>query len=104
MISLKPSILPLPVAVTPKAKAEVENIMLRKGIPEGYFLRIGVKGGGCSGISYVLGFDTPKTSDDYYETEGLKVLIEKKHTMYLLGVTLDFEENAEVRGFFFQNN
>ena len=52
-----------PIELTPKAVAEVKHIMDNKNIPEGYGLRVGVKGGGCGGVSYVLGFDKPKDND-----------------------------------------
>lgn len=90
-----------PVALTPKAVIEVKHIMEHKNIPEGYGLRIGVKGGGCGGVSYVLGFDKPKENDLQYELEGIPVFIEKKHTMYLLGLQVDFYEGADARGFLF---
>jgi iron-sulfur cluster assembly protein len=90
-----------PVALTPKAIEEVKHIMANKNIPQGYGLRIGVKGGGCGGVSYMLGFDKPKEGDLEYQLEGVPVLVEKKHAMYLLGLQVDFHESAEARGFMF---
>ena len=92
-----------PVELTPEAVVEVKHIFANKNIPEGYGLRIGVKGGGCGGVSYVLGFDMPKENDLRYEIEGVPMLVEKKHTMYLLGLVVDFYEGADARGFLFTN-
>ncbi|MFT6054170.1 MAG: iron-sulfur cluster assembly protein [Roseivirga sp.] len=93
-----------PVTVTEKALKEVKNIMATKSIPEGYGLRIGVKGGsGCGGIGYLLGFDKEKEGDITYNIEGVKVYIEKRQTMYLLGLEVDFYEGADARGFTFVN-
>ncbi len=91
-----------PVLITPGAKAEASEILLRKNIPSGYFLRLGVRAGaGCAGTNYILGFDKPSASDDAYDVEGLVVLIEKKHTMYLIGLQLDFVSSEAERGFVF---
>lgn len=91
-----------PVLITDTAIAEVRNTLERKNIPEGYFLRLGAKGGtGCGGVNYILGFDKPSTLDDAYLCEGLTVLIEKKHTMYLIGLQLDFVNTEQERGFVF---
>jgi iron-sulfur cluster assembly protein len=93
----------LPITISPKALEQVKYIMANKSIPEGYALRVGVKGAGCSGVSFMLGFDVQKTADDAYNYQGLKVLIEKKHTMYLIGMLLDFEDNENASGFVFLN-
>ncbi|UXX81208.1 iron-sulfur cluster assembly accessory protein [Reichenbachiella carrageenanivorans] len=90
-----------PVNITPKAVEEVKNIMSNKGIPEDYALRIGIKGGGCGAMGYMLGFDKPNDSDITYIHEEVPVVIEKKHVMYLMGLEVDFLETAEERGFCF---
>ena len=93
-----------PVKLTEKAIAEVKNIMENKSIPEGYGLRIGVKGGmGCAGLGYMLGFDKPKEGDISYQIEGIDVHVEKKQTMYLIGLEVDFYEGSDARGFTFNN-
>lgn len=75
----------LPCQFTDNAVREIENTIATKNIPEGYGLRVGIQGGGgCSGISYLIGFDKQKETDDVYELSGLNVWIEKKHTMYLI--------------------
>ena len=91
-----------PVTLTPKAIQEVKHIMAHKNIPEGYGLRIGVKGGGgCGGMGFMLGFDKPVEGDLSYEQEGITIHVEKRQTMYLVGLEVDFIENSEVRGFTF---
>lgn len=92
-----------PVKITAAAVNEVRNILANKNIPADYQLRIGVKGGGC-GIGFLLGFDKPKESDLAYEIEGLSVLIDKKHLMYLIGLTVDFYSGDDARGFVFMKD
>ena len=75
--------------------------MENKNIPEAYGLRIGMRGGGCAGMSFQLGFDKKKDSDLEYQVQGLPVYVEKRHLMYLLDITLDFYEGADARGFTF---
>ena len=95
----------LPLTITQKALKEVRTIMKNKNIPEEYGLRIGIKsGGGCGGgISYLLGFDTRKSSDDSYEVDGIMVYIERKHVMYLVGLEMDYYSGADAQGFNFHN-
>ncbi|CAN5448635.1 hypothetical protein BH23BAC1_BH23BAC1_06760 [soil metagenome] len=94
-----------PVSITEKAVNEIKKIMQNKSIPEEYGLRVGIKGGGgCSGVSYVLGFDKLKESDVAYEISKIPVFIEKKHTMYVIGMEIDFYEGADARGFTFVNS
>jgi len=91
-----------PVAITADAAREVSKIMASKDIPEGYGLRIGVRGGkGCFGVSYYLGFDKKKEGDLEYTVNSIPVYVAKAETMYLLGVELDFYEGADARGFTF---
>jgi iron-sulfur cluster assembly protein len=74
-----------------------------ENIPADYCLRIGVKGGGCSGFSYVLGFDQPQEGDDRYEINGINVVMNKAHAIYLLGMEIDFVSGLDNRGFTFDN-
>jgi iron-sulfur cluster assembly protein len=92
-----------PFNITPKALEEVNFILKEKNIPEDYHLRVGVKGGGgCGGASFILGFDQQSEGDDIYLIEGIKVLMEKKHAMFLAGKEIDFEDGAVARGFIFK--
>jgi len=93
----------LPVLLTDRAREEVYDIFIHKKIPIGYGLRIGVKGGGCAGVTYVIGFDQPKKNDDVFVTENFTILIEKKHLMHLLGLKVDFIDTDKERGFLFMN-
>lgn len=93
----------IPIQITPKAKEEIRNIISNKNIPADYSLRVGVRGGGCGGMSYMLGFDKAKEGDQQFEIDGIPVLIEKKHYMFLMGMQVDFYEGNEARGFTFIN-
>lgn len=89
-----------PVTLSEKAVAEIRAIVNRKAIPEGYGLRVGVRGGGC-GVSFILGFDKPKESDLTYSIQNITVCIDKKHLLFLAGKHVDFYEGEEGRGFVF---
>lgn len=95
--------LALPVRITEKALMEIRKILAEKNIPAEYGLRIGSQGGGCSGVNHFVGFDLLKETDHQYELEGVRIFIEKKHLMFLIGAELDFLENAEERGFCFNS-
>ena len=91
-----------PVALTPKAAEQVRSIMESKNIPAGYGLRVGIRGGsGCGGHQLILGFDKQKDSDVTYSQNGIELLVDKKHMMYVLGKAIDFYEGADARGFVF---
>ncbi len=89
-----------PISITPLALEEIRKIMANKGIPAGYSLRVGVRGGGC-GASFMLGFDTEKAFDQTYTYEDILVLIDKRQLMYVLGILIDYEQTAEGIGFTF---
>lgn len=92
----------LPVHITSAALAAVQNIRNNKGIPRHYGLRIGVRGGGgCGGVQYMLGFDQPKTDDHIFRLGDIEIYIAKKHFIYLLDLTIDYEETSEGVGFTF---
>lgn len=93
----------LPLQITPLALQEIKNIRQNKGIPVDYALRIGIRGAGC-GASYLIGFDKAKPTDDIYELDGVQILIDRRHLLYLVGVQVDFEDTAEARGFTFSKN
>jgi iron-sulfur cluster assembly protein len=92
-----------PVTFTPGAIAEVKRIQNEPGFDTTLFLRVGVKGGGCSGLSYVLGFDKRSEKDNEYEVEGICYLMEKAHEMYLAGMEVDWLNGLNNRGFTFSN-
>lgn len=93
----------MPFSLTEAALKEVSLIYTSKNIPSEYGLRIGIKGGGCSGISYMFGFDKRKDTDQTFLIDGIPVYIEKKHFMYITGLIIDFEDGAQARGFIFEN-
>ena len=90
----------LPLTITSNALTEIKDIFLNKNIPQQYGLRLGVKGSGCAGIGFLLGFDTEKEQDKTYEIDGIKVFIAKKDTMHLIGKLVDFVDE-DARGFVF---
>ena len=92
-----------PVTLTSRAVAEIRRLMAADGFDTSKKLRIGVKGGGCSGISYVLGFDDPQAADKIFETDGLSYLMNPGHGIYLLGMEVDWQDGLNSRGFTFTN-
>src|SRR4029078_5020276 len=92
-----------PIAFTEGAINELKRLSTAPGFDKSQILRIGVKGGGCSGLSYVLGFDSKKENDNEYEFEGLSFLIDKAHELYLAGMEIDWQGGLNSRGFTFQN-
>jgi iron-sulfur cluster assembly protein len=92
-----------PITLTIGAVKQLQRIKTEQNIPDDYGLRVGVKGGGCSGFSYMLGFDEIKDNDSIYEIEGIKVLMQKSHAIYLLGMEIDWQEGLQNRGFAFNN-
>ncbi|MCH7403359.1 HesB/IscA family protein [Belliella kenyensis] len=93
----------IPISITEKAQIEIKNIISTKNIPADYCLRVGVRGGGCGGMSYALGFDKLKDGDQKFELDDIPVLIEKRHFMFLMGMQIDFYEGNDARGFTFIN-
>ena len=93
----------LPVAFTPKAIEAIKNIQAQEQVPAGHALRVGVRGGGCSGMSYVLAFDAPTEQDTHYDLEGVPVIMDKRHGLYIAGMTIEFQDGLNARGFVFQN-
>lgn len=92
-----------PIVLTEGALKQLTRIRQEENIPEDHGLRVGVKGGGCSGFSYMLGFDVEKDGDSSYEIGGLRVLMQKAHAIYLLGMEIDWVEGLNNRGFVFNN-
>jgi iron-sulfur cluster assembly protein len=90
-----------PVQLSDKALEEVKNILQTKGIPSDYGLRIGIKGGGCGSMGFILGFDKRSEFDITYSKSDIPIYIDKKQVMYLLGLEVDFYEGSDERGFVF---
>ncbi|MEQ1745692.1 MAG: iron-sulfur cluster assembly accessory protein [Saprospiraceae bacterium] len=92
-----------PVGLTEEAKEQLRQIRRQENIPDDHGLRVGVKGGGCSGFSYILGFDLPKDGDDVFDIGGMKLILNKAHAIYLIGMEVDFVNGLDNRGFTFNN-
>ena len=90
------------ITLTPNAIEEVKRLAAKQPRPD-LGLRVGVKGGGCSGLSYVLNFDARHEGDNIFEFEGTKVFVDPKSLLYLEGLMLDFSDSLEGRGFKFIN-
>lgn len=91
------------ITVTETAKKQAIRLMEDDG-KEGYFIRVGVDGGGCSGLMYQLTFDNEeREGDKAFEDNGIKVVVDKKSFLYLIGTTLDFSGGLNGKGFVFQN-
>ena len=93
------------IILTNKAIEMINMIKSENNVPEDFFLRIGTRGGGCSGMSYTLGFDSELDldSDRQFITNNVNMVIDAKSLFYLMGVTLDFVEGPEGSGFVFHN-
>lgn len=92
-----------PVAFTNKAANELRRLMAEESFDRSKFLRIGVKGGGCSGLSYILGFDDRQETDEEHEADGLHFVMNKAHGIYLTGMEIDWSDGLNARGFTFSN-
>lgn len=92
-----------PVTLTEGAVKEIKRLMQEPGFDRSQNLRVGVKGGGCSGMSYVLGFDAPSESDKRFELAGIPCIINKSHELYLAGMEIDWSDGLDNRGFTFSN-
>ena len=88
------------VNVTEKAVKEMKKIMEENKIPSEYGLRVGIKGGGCSGLSYTLGFDPEeRAGDTVIEKDGVKIFIDMKSSLYLSGTEIDYTDGLTGKGF-----
>ena len=92
------------ITISDKAVAEIKKVMQENNIPEGSGLRMGVKGGGCSGFTYVLGFDEKSTeTDKVFDANGVKVFVDERSFPYLAGIVLDYQDGLSGKGFTFDN-
>jgi iron-sulfur cluster assembly protein len=92
------------ISLTEKAARQVEKLRAENNIPSSQNLRIGVKGGGCSGLTYVLGFDEgPKENDRVFTGFGVTLFVDPKSLFYLSGTVLDFSDGLNGKGFVFNN-
>lgn len=90
------------IEVTPNALTKIRNAFAKQGVQGG--LRLGILGGGCSGLSYQFKFDTqPRATDKVFEYEDVKIFVDPKSYIYLDGMTLDYKETLMQSGFEFHN-
>jgi iron-sulfur cluster assembly protein len=91
------------IQVTEKAIGRIRQVFVKQGV-EGGGLRLGVQGGGCSGMSYLIRFEPKqRPSDRVFDFEGVKIFVDPKSLIYLEGVTLDYKESLMQSGFVFEN-
>ena len=93
------------IKVSGQAKSEVTKLMAAEGYSvSNDYVRVGVKSGGCSGLSYDLNFDNSINTDDkVYEDNGVKIIVDNKSFLYLIGTTLEFSGGLNGKGFVFNN-
>lgn len=92
-----------PVSLTIGAIEEIHRLMAAPDFDQQQRLRVGVKGGGCSGMTYILGFDIPKEEDLLFVIEGIACCMESAHQIYLFGMSVDWQGGLNSRGFTFTN-
>lgn len=92
-----------PVTLTAGAVAEIRKLMAADNFDTTQVLRVGVKGGGCSGMTYVLGFDQQTENDMTFDVEGISCVMDKAHQIYLYGMLVDWQDGLNNRGFTFKN-
>lgn len=92
-----------PISLTAGAVAEIKRLMQAEGFDNTQKLRAGVKGGGCSGMTYILGFDQPGDNDQHFDIDGIPCVMDKSHELYLFGMEVDWQDGLNNRGFTFKN-
>jgi iron-sulfur cluster assembly protein len=92
------------ITVSDKAKERILELKKEEGRTENENIRVSVKGGGCSGLMYDLGFDANVVDSDHiFEDKGVKILVDRKSLLYLAGTTLEFSDGLNGKGFQFVN-
>lgn len=91
------------INITDKAKQKAKQLMSESNLDKSYFIRVSVKGGGCSGLKYDLDFDNELSDDDFIIEKEIKIVCDKKSFFYLTGTTLDYSGGLNGKGFVFNN-
>jgi iron-sulfur cluster assembly protein len=92
------------ITVTENAKSHAINLIKEENRPENTFIRVGVDGGGCSGLTYKLEFDNQlKEGDQQFEDKGIKIVVDRKSFLYLVGTELEYTGGLNGKGFVFNN-
>ncbi len=92
-----------PVQLTERAADQVRKIMSQHEQGDELYLRVAVEGGGCSGLSYKLGLDHKTEDDKTIDSHGVEIIVDSKHMMYLEGISIDYPDGLDARGFTFDN-
>ena len=92
-----------PITLTASAVNEINRLMNEESFDSEKYLRIGVKGGGCSGMSYILGFENKTDKDELFNINGVSCLINPSHLIYLSNMEVNWEGGLNSRGFTFNN-
>jgi len=92
-----------PVILTDRAAKQIIKIKEKENLDENLYLRVAVEGGGCSGLSYKLGFDIRTDEDKVVVSNDIEIVIDPKHLMYLNGIEIDYPDGLDARGFTFDN-
>lgn len=96
-------VIKVPISFTDSAVAEVKRLMSESSFDNEKLLRVGVKGGGCSGMTYVLDFDTKKDNDTIFEIDDMPFIVDNSQSIYLFGMEVNWEGGLNSRGFTFNN-
>jgi iron-sulfur cluster assembly protein len=92
-----------PVELTERAADQIRKIRSNESLEDELLLRVAVEGGGCSGLSYKLGFDHKSDDDEVLVSHGIEIIVDPKHMMYLKGISVDYPDGLDARGFTFDN-
>ena len=103
LIENKATLSNAPVTLTATAINELKRLLIAEQVPESNGLRVGVKGGGCSGMTYILGFDKKEDTDEEFMIDGLRIFMNPSHQLYLFGMQVDYQDGLNARGFVFEN-
>ena len=93
----------IPVAFTESAIVEIKRLFNSDEFVPETLLRVGVKGGGCAGMTYVLAFEKAEENENHYIHQGIPMIMNKAHGMYLIGMSVDYQDGLNSRGFVFIN-
>jgi len=92
-----------PLTLTEGALKELKKLRDQQELSDTFGLRVGVEGGGCAGMNYILGFDQKKEGDSEFLIDDIRLFMNKAHGMYLAGMEIDFQQGLNARGFTFNN-
>ncbi len=97
------TVINVPVSFTESAVSEIKRLINEASFDTTKFLRVGVKGGGCSGMTYVLDFEHKTDKDEVFEIDGINFIVDRSHDLYLAGMQVDWQGGLNSRGFTFNN-